>query len=162
MVIVAASVFAISPQEVSAAPASTPTCNIGVGVGGTRSNTIVNTIGGHGCVVVKYASSGAYVYDTFNYTGSDQTWTVPSGVTYAYVYLLGAGGGGSDSSHATYKGGNGGGGGYVEGEIAVTPGSRYTIIVGQAGGGVQGSPGTSPAPRPGRLGPPRCRPLCSG
>ena len=136
MVIVAASVFTISPHVVSAAPASTPACNIGVGIGGTRSNTIANTIGGHGCVVVKYASSGAYVYDTFNYTGSDQTWTVPSGVTYAYVYLLGAGGGGSDSSHATYKGGNGGGGGYVEGEIAVTPGSRYTIIVGQAGGGV--------------------------
>jgi len=87
-------------------------------------------------VVIKYVDAGVATYATFNYTGDNQTWTVPSGVTYAYVYLLGAGGGGSDSSHPTYKGGNGGGGGYAEGEIAVTPGSRYTIIVGQAGGGV--------------------------
>ena len=118
-----------------AAVASTPTCANGVGLGGTRNATLTNTIGGHGCVVIKYFVNGAYEYDTFNYTGADQTWTVPNGITQASVYLVGAGGGASDTSHVTYKGGNGGGGGYAQGLMSVTAGARYTIIVGQAGGG---------------------------
>jgi len=114
---------------------STPACSSGVGIGGTRNAAIANTIGGHGCVVIKYVDAGVATYATFNYTGADQTWTVPSGVTSASFHLLGAGGGGSDTSDATYKGGNGGGAGYAAGTYTVTAGQVYVVIVGQAGGG---------------------------
>ena len=115
---------------------STPACSSGVGIGGTRNAAIANTIGGHGCVVIKYVDAGVATYATFNYIGADQTWTVPSGVTSASFHLLGAGGGGSDTSHGTYKGGNGGGAGYAAGTYTVTAGQVYVVIVGQAGGGV--------------------------
>jgi hypothetical protein len=114
---------------------STPACSSGVGIGGTRNAAIANTIGGHGCVVIKYVDAGVATYATFNYTGADQRWTVPSGVTSASFHLLGAGGGGSDESDATYKGGNGGGAGYAAGTYTVTAGQVYVVIVGQAGGG---------------------------
>jgi len=86
-------------------------------------------------VVIKYVDAGVATYATFNYTGADQTWTVPSGVTSASFHLLGAGGGGSDESDVTYKGGNGGGAGYAAGTYTVTAGQVYVVIVGQAGGG---------------------------
>ena len=117
---------------------STPACSSGVGVGGPDSNTVANTVGGHGCVVIKYVDAGVVTYATFNYTGEDQTWTVPSGVTSAIFFLLGAGGGGS--TYATF--GDGGGGGYATGSYSVTAGQIFTIIVGQAGGGYQGTSGT--------------------
>jgi hypothetical protein len=107
---------------------STPACSSGVGIGGTRNAAIANTIGGHGCVVIKYVDAGVATYATFNYTGADQTWTVPSGVTSASFHLLGAGGGGSDESDATYKGGNGGGAGYAAGTYTVTAGQVYVVI----------------------------------
>ena len=120
---------------IDARATSLPACTSGVGLGGTRSSSVASTIGGHGCVVIKYVVNGSAHYETFNYTGADQTWTVPSAVTSVSFFLLGAGGGASDTSDATYKGGNGGGGGYARGEYPVTSGSSYTIIVGQAGGG---------------------------
>ena len=73
----------LSLREASAAPASSPACASGVGVGGTKNAAVASTIGGHGCVVIKYVSSGTFQYETFNYTGANQTWTVPSGVTSA-------------------------------------------------------------------------------
>jgi len=65
----------------------------------------------------------------FSYTGSDQTWTVPVGVTSVRFEIWGAGGGKGyyDSSYA------GGSGGYVRGTLTVTPGEVYTIVVGQGG-----------------------------
>ena len=97
----------LSLRDADAAPLSSPACASGVGVGGTKNAAVASTIGGHGCVVIKYVSSGTPQYETFNYTGADQTWTVPSGVTSATFFLLGAGGGGSDSDrHPTYSGGN--------------------------------------------------------
>ena len=74
---------------------SLPACVNGVGLGGTRSDSVASTIGGHGCVVIKYVVNGSAHYETFNYTGADQAWTVPSGVTSASFFLLGAGGGAS-------------------------------------------------------------------
>jgi hypothetical protein len=65
----------------------------------------------------------------FDYTGSDQTYTVPPGVTSITVKMWGAGGGGSDNR----DGGNGGGGAYVTGTLTVTPGEVLTIVVGQGG-----------------------------
>ena len=65
----------------------------------------------------------------FNYTGTDQTFTVPSGVTSINVLAWGAGGGkgGYSSSYA------GGSGGFTSGTIAVTPGQQLKVVVGQGG-----------------------------
>ncbi len=129
----------LSLRNADAAPLSSPACASGVGVGGTKNAAVASTIGGHGCVVIKYVSSGTPQYETFNYTGADQTWTVPSGVTSATFLLLGAGGGGSDSDYnTTYSGGNGGGGGFATGDYSVTAGQTFTVIVGKAGGGLDG------------------------
>ncbi|MEN9301887.1 MAG: hypothetical protein RL264_316 [Bacteroidota bacterium] len=66
----------------------------------------------------------------FNYTGSNQIFTVPNcGVTSIKVKMWGAGGGSGDNTN----GGNGGGGAYVTGTLPVTPGQQLTIIVGQGG-----------------------------
>jgi hypothetical protein len=62
---------------------------------------------------------------TFTYTGSNQTFVVPSGVTSLGVYLWGAGGGGN--------GGTGGAAAMVQGILTVSPGQSLTIIVGQGG-----------------------------
>ena len=67
--------------------------------------------------------------NAFSYTGSDQTFVVPAGVTSVNVTLSGAGGGGTSN----FGLGNGGTGGYVSGTLAVTPGETLTIVVGQAG-----------------------------
>ena len=131
LVILFVSVISIAPSESFAAPASSPSCATGVGVGGPGSATVATTRGGNGCVVIKYFVNGTATFETFNYTGADQTWTVPSGVTNATFYLLGAGGGGVPLG----TGGSGAGGGFATGSYAVTPAQVLTIIVGQAGGG---------------------------
>lgn len=71
---------------------------------------------------------------TFTYTGADQTFTVPTGCTSFTVKMWGAGGGGAYRNY-----GWGGGGAYAFAAVAATPGTDYTIIVGQ-GGGAQASP----------------------
>ena len=79
----------------------------------------------------------------FAYTGGNQTFIVPSGVTKITVELLGAGG-------STAYSGSGNGeqaGGYVFGDLSVTAGQTYTVVVGgqtnngftQYGGGGAGS-----------------------
>ena len=117
-----------------------PSCAAGVGKGGVKTSTIANNKGGNGCVGITYKVSGVNTTTTFNYTGSDQSWTVPTGVSSATFYLIGAGGGGGIS----YAGG---GGGYATGTYAVTAGQVLKIIVGQGGGGarfaaVSGYPGS--------------------
>lgn len=71
---------------------------------------------------------------TFNYTGTNQTYTVPAGVTSLIVSVWGAGGGGGNSSFNNPNTCNGGGGAFVTGTLAVTPGQVLTLTVG--GGGV--------------------------
>ena len=106
-------------------------CAAGVGQGGPgTSTTVAVTKAGNGCVGISYKVNNVTTVATFNYTGSDQSWTVPSGVTSATFYLIGAGGGGGRASFG------GGGGGYASGTYAVTPGQVLTVIVGQGGGGV--------------------------
>lgn len=83
---------------------------------------------------------------TFTYTGSEQTWIVPDGVTEVSVKVWGAGGAGG-----TYGGvGDGGGsGGYAAANLTVTPGQELKIVVGGGGehgiasgnGGLGGWPG---------------------
>ena len=63
----------------------------------------------------------------FTYSGADQSYTVPSGVTSVTISMWGAGGGPGQA------GGYGGGGAYVNGTLAVTAGMSLRIIVGQGG-----------------------------
>ena len=63
----------------------------------------------------------------YTYTGSNQSFVVPLGVTSVNVYMWGAGGGGG-------LGGGGGAGCYVQGVLTVIPGETLTIVVGQGGG----------------------------
>ena len=83
-------------------------------------------------------ASAAYTIlsmQTFSYTGSTQTYTVPAGVKSVNVKLWGAGGGGTATSGcSTY----GGAGGYAGGTISVTAGDVLTIIVGGGGGAHSG------------------------
>lgn len=71
--------------------------------------------------------SGTYQCMIFNYTGADQTFTVPLGVANLSVELRGARGGQA-------WGQQGGQGGIVIGALAVTSGATLTIIAGGAGG----------------------------
>lgn len=74
----------------------------------------------------------AQITDTYSYTGSTQTFTVPTGVTSVSVKVWGAGGAGSLYTGAGYAG-SGGSGALVKGTIAVTPGQTLTIVVGGGG-----------------------------
>lgn len=76
-----------------------------------------------------------YVPATFSYTGANQTFVIPEGVTTLHVQAWGAGGGMGDGEDV-----RGGAGGYAAASLTVTPGDRYTLIVGQ--GGMQISAGT--------------------
>ena len=78
----------------------------------------------------------------FTYTGSDQTWTVPSGITSATIQAWGAGGGSDSANSGQY----GAAGGYAYGVLALTPGDTMKVVVGQGGrlgshGGSGGSGG---------------------
>jgi uncharacterized repeat protein (TIGR01451 family) len=92
----------------------------------------------------------------FTYSGGDQTFTVPSGVTSLDVRMWGAGGGGIDPGYFLNQY-SGGGGGYTTGTAAVTPGEVLTVTAGRGGvikgvaptyggggaGGTGGEPGDS-------------------
>lgn len=67
----------------------------------------------------------------FAFTGSDQTWTVPAGVTSVEISLIGAGGAGGNGAAGSTS--FGGGGGVVTGTLTVVPGDTLTFIVGQGG-----------------------------
>ncbi len=110
---------------VDAVVSQASTCPVGVGVGGQPAATSGATLGGDGCVVFEHSGQ----YSTFTYTGADQTWTVPSGVTSVVIRAIGAGGGGGRSGQAT----QGGGGGYATGRMNVTAGQQFTVIVGGGG-----------------------------
>lgn len=69
---------------------------------------------------------------TFSFTGSNQNWVVPGGVTYAYVKLWGGGGAGGTLGGWAY-GSYGGGGGFAGGLIPVTAAETLIFVVGGAG-----------------------------
>jgi hypothetical protein len=73
------------------------------------------------------ANVGLSGINIFPYTGADQFYTVPSGVTSVTIAMWGAGGGPGGA------GGAAGGGAYVNGTLAVTAGMSLRIIVGQGG-----------------------------
>lgn len=69
---------------------------------------------------------------TFVYTGSEQTYTVPAGVTEVNITAVGAQGGGGCM---TVRGGRGG---QISADFAVTPGENLYVEVGGRGGLVPG------------------------
>lgn len=65
---------------------------------------------------------------------SSGTWTAPAGVTRAQVLVIGGGGGGGGANTGIpIDGGAGGFGGVAVGNVAVTPGTAYTVTVGVGG-----------------------------
>ena len=69
---------------------------------------------------------------TFSYTGTVQTYTVPTGVTSITVDVQGAKGGGVECAYGTYQS-HGGCGGRVQATVAVTPGHVLNITVANVG-----------------------------
>lgn len=108
--------FVITPQVANAAPTTSSTCSAGIGVGSNSASRA-----GNGCVLIEYGT----LFETFNYTGAAQQWTVPTGVTSVTFHAVGAGGGAGNAE--------GGGGGYATGSYSVTAGNTFEIIVGQGG-----------------------------
>jgi hypothetical protein len=74
--------------------------------------------------------------NTYSYTGSDQTWTCPVGVTSIYATAIGAMGGSLTHTLGTSRAGNGGS---ITGKLTVTPGVTYRIVVGKSGDWSSGS-----------------------
>jgi hypothetical protein len=68
----------------------------------------------------------------FTYTGSDQSYTVPTGVTSITATMWGAGGGGGGAA-------SGGPGAFVSGTLSVTAGQTLKVIVGQGGSVTNGT-----------------------
>ena len=84
--------------------------------------SIINALGGMG-------GDSESLYVTEEITTS-KTWTVPAGVTEIQVMLFGGGGGGESSNY----GAGGGGSGYMaKGTFAVTPGEKYSVVIGAGG-----------------------------
>ena len=107
-----------------------PSCAAGVGEGGVQAATLELARGGNGCVGISYKSSnGTYTSVSFNYTGADQSWTSPAGVTSLTFFLVGAGGGSSIYS----LNGSGASAGFSIGTYSVSAQTTFNIIVGQGG-----------------------------
>lgn len=78
----------------------------------------------------------------FAFSASDQSWTVPAGVTYIFAKLWGAGGGGGHYGGWSF-GSWGGAGGFTKGILPVTPAEVLTIRVPRGG---FARPGSTDAP----------------
>ena len=76
---------------------------------------------------ISYSYTGTQVSNTYNYTGSSQTYTVPEDGYYELT-VVGASGGGASSG-----GSRGGYGGYSKGTVYLTKGTVLYINVGGAG-----------------------------
>jgi hypothetical protein len=85
-----------------------------------RPITIDHTKIGSASTVVTYSTSGSY------------TWVAPPGVTSVSVEAWGGGGTGGPATGNPARGGGGAGGQYAIKQVAVTPGTSYTIVVAAA------------------------------
>ena len=109
----------------------TPECVTGVGAGGIAGASTNQA--GHGCVIIKFSYANTTYFETFNYTGTNQVWTSPTGVTSVIFYLVGAGGGAMNAANS----GPGASGGFATGTYAISTPTTFTIIVGQGGNGTE-------------------------
>lgn len=73
-----------------------------------------------------------FVTTAYSYTGSDQNFVVPAGITLVEAKLWGAGGGGGNRGGWDY-GSDAGAGGFTFSSIATTPGETLKVVVGIAG-----------------------------
>lgn len=89
---------------------------------------------------------------TFAYTGGQQTFEIPAGVTHVTILASGASGG------AGYGSGFSGPGGLLTATIPVTPGETLTVVVG--GAGTANTAGYNGGGEAGDSG--SCRPTCGG
>ena len=81
------------------------------------------------------------VATVFGYTGADQSYVVPAGVSRIRVAAWGAGGSAGTPTTGGTLSGNGGGAGSVEGFLDVVPGETLTIKVGQGVDALSGTVG---------------------
>ncbi|MGA2009987.1 MAG: choice-of-anchor D domain-containing protein [Solirubrobacteraceae bacterium] len=88
---------------------------------------------------VNCTGSGGAVTCSFGFTGSEQTFVVPAGVTSLRVVAVGAPGGGGLDGNAGGLGGAGADGALVSAGVAVTPGTSLFVEVGGPGGRAGGS-----------------------
>ncbi|NTW32735.1 MAG: hypothetical protein HGB12_08945, partial [Bacteroidetes bacterium] len=115
-----------------------------VGIGTNVPTELLHLYKANADVAIRYQSTQSTA--TFNYTGSQQTWVVPGGVTSITVDVMGAQGAPVNSLNIldSYYGlpVRGGRGGRTQGDISVTPGETLYLYVGGAGvyasGGVGG------------------------
>jgi hypothetical protein len=76
------------------------------------------------------SATGTAVTCTYGYTGGEQTFVAPAGVTAYHVLAVGAAGGNSVFPPNTFVGG---GGATVSTDLTLTPGTTYYVNVGGAG-----------------------------
>lgn len=88
-------------------------------------------------------AGGEWAYQIFEYTGGNQTWTRPGGVTFIDEIILVGGGSGGEAGANVSEGGTGGSGGWVSIRKNVPVESNLTIYVGGGGAGGTGSIGTN-------------------
>src|ERR687888_2180485 len=80
------------------------------------------------------AASAAPTTQKFNFTGAEQTFTVPAGVTSMHVVAIGGKGGSGEANRRP-----GGFGAAVSADVAVTPGQVLSVMVGGNGGDAPGT-----------------------
>lgn len=88
----------------------------------------LQTLGGGAATGFSGRITYKYYTQTFNYTGSVQTFTIPANTQTITAHVFGPGGA-ADGSYASV----GGAGGYTVGNINPVPGGSFKIIVGGAG-----------------------------
>ena len=110
------------------------------GGGGAQANQTGSGNSGHGgsgVVILRYRVPQVAIFQ------DSGAWTCPAGVTSVQALIVaGGGGGGAGSTGSQLGGGGAGAGGLIySSSVPVTPGTTYSVVVGQ--GGIPGITGTS-------------------
>lgn len=118
-------ILGASANSYAQCPAITCPADITVYVDSNSCDALVNFTAPVGTDTCSLTST------TFNYTGSEQTWVVPAGVTSITVDAFGAQGGANWVNNTNF-------GGHVQADVSVTPGSTIYIYVGQQATSITG------------------------
>ena len=100
---------------------------------GSRNRSVIAACAALIALAVVVPSADAAGATTFTFTASEQSYTVPTGVTSVSVVAIGAPGGAGPTTGGT-QGGTGGRGAVAAGTIAVQPGETLYVEVGGGGG----------------------------